>query len=95
MRSGDSRFVSFCVAKIESFKAKADEQEYPEGEEVEDFDRKEQQLGFSRGILVMYAIEFLLGCKGRQNLEEYVKKARIPFAKKYVKDILNLIGLSP
>ena len=42
----------------------------------------------------MYAIEFLLGCKGQQNLDEYVRKVRIPSAKKYVRDILDLIRLS-
>lgn len=94
VRVHDDRFIDFCVAKIEFFKKNAVEQEFPKGEEVEEFDQKEQVLGFSRGILLMYAIEFLLGAKGRQYLDEYVKKARIPNAKKYVKDILDLIRLA-
>ncbi|QCP54366.1 hypothetical protein FAZ95_36100 [Trinickia violacea] len=87
-------FINFCVAKIEFFKKNAVGQEFPKGEEVEEFDQKEQVQGFSRGILLMYAIEFLLAAKGREHLEEYVKTARIPHAKKYVKDILDLIKLS-
>ena len=94
VRTCDRGFISFCVAKIELFKKKAAMQEFPKGEEVEDFDQREKLLGFSRGLLLMYAIEFLLGCKGQQNLDEYIRKARIPSAKKYVKDILDLIKLS-
>lgn len=88
------RFIRFCVAKIEFFKKHAIEQEFPQGEEVEQFDQKEKLLGFSRGILLMYAVEFLLGETGGQYLEEYAKKARIPNAKKYVKEVLRLIKQS-
>ncbi|WP_419690690.1 hypothetical protein ACN22W_35565 [Burkholderia theae] len=90
----DKRFIDFCAAKINFFRTHETKQDFPKGEEVEDFDKKEKILGFSRGILVMYAIEFLLGIKGQQYLEEYVKKSRIPAAKKYVKDVMELIRLS-
>ena len=94
MQTDNSQFISFCAAKIELFKSQPNKQEFPKGEETEDFDQKEQLLGFSRGILAMYAIEFLLARKGQKDLEEYAKKARIPFAKKYAQDILKLIAPS-
>ncbi|WP_420212020.1 hypothetical protein ACN8ZM_18815 [Burkholderia aenigmatica] len=88
------RFIDFCAAKIGFFKTQEARQDFPKGEEVEDFDQKEKLIGFSRGILLMYGIEFLLGLKGQQVLESYVKKSRIPGAKKYVKDVLALINQS-
>jgi hypothetical protein len=56
VRTCDRGFISFCVAKIELFKKPAAMQEFPKGEEVEDFDQREKLLGFSRGLLLMYAI---------------------------------------
>ncbi|WP_322094725.1 hypothetical protein [Paraburkholderia bannensis] len=49
-------FFEFCVRKIEFFKTKEDVQECPKREEVESFGQNEKLLGFSRGILIMYAI---------------------------------------
>ncbi|AKV00548.1 hypothetical protein AKJ09_07211 [Labilithrix luteola] len=94
MATRDRRFIDFCVAKIQRFEKQDAKQDFPKGEEVETFDQKERALGFSRGILLMYSIEFLLGLEGPQRLEAYVKKARIPSAKKYVKDVVDLIERS-
>jgi hypothetical protein len=85
------RFSEFCVSKIEFFRARKIKQDFPKGEEVEKFDQKEKLLGFSRGILIMYAIEFLLGVKGRDFLGDYVKKSRIPGAKQYVSEVMSLL----
>ncbi|WP_321954444.1 hypothetical protein [Paraburkholderia bannensis] len=85
-------FFEFCVRKIEFFKIKEDVQEFPKGEEVESFEQNEKLLGFSRGILIMYAIEFLLAIKGIKLLEEYAKKSRIPQSRQYSKDVFSLIG---
>jgi hypothetical protein len=85
------RFSEFCVSKIELFRAREMKQDFPKGEEVEKFDQKEKLLGFSRGILIMYAIEFLLGIKGKDFLGDYVKKSRIPGAKQYVSEVMSLL----
>jgi hypothetical protein len=45
---------------------------------------------YSRGLLLAYGVEFLLGQKGLQFIEEYAKKQRIPLAKKYAKEFAYL-----
>lgn len=87
----DAGFLKFCQNKLGYFKDKPNEQEHPKGESIEKFDQNEKSKGYSKGILISYAIEFLLAKTGGTHLSDYLKKERIPFAKKYEKEIISLI----
>src|ERR1700744_4515905 len=55
----NSAFLKFCQSKLGYFKEKTNDQEYPKGEGVEKFNQNERSEGYSKGILIAYAIEFL------------------------------------
>lgn len=80
--------VQYSIKKHHVIDGVKDKQEYPEGEEIEE-ESKEICQGYSKIFVLMNIIEYVLAKQGKVLLENYLKRNRIPCAKKYTKQILT------
>jgi hypothetical protein len=83
-------FKKFALLKMQKFENLQVVEEYPEGEELEEEDNNETILGYSKGFLFMYLIEYILLKDKPDELLNYLKSVRIPQAKKYEKELKEI-----
>ncbi|MFJ4068950.1 hypothetical protein ACIPW4_27255 [Pseudomonas sp. NPDC089996] len=85
----------YSLSKFQALSDEDDEEEYPAGAEPSD-DEKSKILSigkYSQGFLLTNLIEYALAMSGRERLLEYIKLSRIPHAKKYADQVINLSKL--
>ncbi|WP_276379043.1 hypothetical protein [Flavobacterium sp. H4147] len=63
------------------------EQEYPEGYEPEEENDEIVNLPFYKNFLIIYLAEYWILKENPKEIENYVRALRIPYAKKYAKEI--------
>ena len=80
-------FQYFILEKIRAHEDVGAEEEYPKGEEVEEEDANELTLGYARGFVLLYAVEYYLLKNNPIFLEKYLKETRVPQAKKYAREL--------
>ncbi|MDR0606528.1 MAG: hypothetical protein LBG80_19830 [Bacteroidales bacterium] len=83
-------FKKFVLLKMQKFENVKVDEEYPEGEEIDDDDVNETVLGYSQGFLLMYLIEYCLLKDNLSNMLTYLKAIRIPHASKYEKELKEI-----
>jgi hypothetical protein len=81
-----SKYFSEKLSKYED----NNEQEYPEGEEVEDEDEDIEDEGFLKDFLIGYLIEYHILKNNINDLEKYTKEIRIPYSKKYAQELKDI-----
>lgn len=83
-----SRFVFCKMGKYENIKI---DEEYPSGEDNSgNNDGEENIIGYSRGFILMYLIEYFLLKNKPLELINYLKTMRIPNAVKYEKELQRI-----
>lgn len=85
--------INYSINKYKMTYIDEEIEDYPIGEEVEERPTNIKYTGYSKGFLLMNLIEYSLMKRGNQELEEYLKKSRIPQAKKYAKEIKSFLEL--
>lgn len=85
------KLIRYSISKFRSTHNVEEIEEYPIGESTDEKPTNIEISGYSRGFLLMNLIEYTLAKQGIQVLEEYLKKSRIPQAKKYAKDIMTFL----
>lgn len=83
-------FLDFLFSKIKKYENVKFKEDYPKGESPEEEEDNEEVLGYAKGFILLYAIEFFLLKNRPTDLESYLKETRVPQAKKYAKE-LNVI----
>lgn len=89
-------FIQFSLCKMQRFENVKIDEEYPIWEKPEQEDDNETILGYSKGFLLLYLIEYYLLKNNPSELEPYLKAIRIPNARKYkneLKEIYSKTGL--
>ncbi|MCD0476269.1 hypothetical protein LPB87_17905 [Flavobacterium sp. EDS] len=83
--------ISFSVKKLTTLNS-TDEKDEDDDWISDDGDEDEvvEELGLSMTFLIYYLIELILIKKGDDSLEKYLKKMRIPNAKKYAKELQDI-----
>lgn len=86
--------VDFSVLKIsyyEEYEDEAEEEEYPEGEELCEDEKSKiiEVSGYSPCILMWYAIEYFFLKEQPDKLLAYIKALRIPYAAKYRRKLIS------
>lgn len=84
--------LNFTILKLCKYENVKTEEEYPNGEKPEEEDNNETILGYSQGFLLMYLVEYYLLKEHPNNLIQYLKSVRIPYASKYAKELKNIYG---
>ncbi|WP_438284278.1 hypothetical protein [Pseudomonas alabamensis] len=90
------QIISYSIAKLNLMSSDDENNgEHPPGEEPESHDRSKtiSASTYSQGFLLTNTIEYLLGTDSPEKLLAYLKLSRIPHAKKYAGQILELITL--
>lgn len=83
-------FLDFLFSKIKKYENVKFKEDYPKDEEPEDEDNNEEVLGYAKGFILLYAIEFFLLKNRPTDLERYLKETRVPQAKKYAKELSTI-----
>jgi hypothetical protein len=83
----------FIIKKNNELMEENDDQEFPKGMGVEAA-RTIEKKGTSSGFLFIALIEFSLIMKSENDLLDYLKKIRIPHAKKYAKQLKKWYEIS-
>lgn len=95
LQNDTGEVTSFSVKKWKFLEGVEDQQEYPEGEDVDE-DDADEVLGvkpITPAFLLGRLCEFyLLKYKGEAELSAYLKKLRIPGLKKYVQDLKRIFN---
>jgi len=81
------KFVELKMQKYENVKF---QEEFPKYEKPQSYNDNEQILGYSKGFLITYLIEFYLLKNSPSELVSYLKVYRIPYAKKYEKELKDI-----
>lgn len=89
LKEESERIKEFSILNINFFD-KDEEQEYPKGEEIEKEDSISTSLGYSYDFIFSFAISYYILKTKPDYFEEYSKKMRIPYAKKYAKQVKKL-----
>ncbi|KXB37930.1 hypothetical protein HMPREF1869_00228 [Bacteroidales bacterium KA00251] len=83
LETDKDNFIKFSLCKMQKFENVEIDEEYPIGEKPEQEDDNETILGYSKGFLLSYLIEYYLLKNNPSELESYLKAVRIPNARKY------------
>ncbi|WP_349974686.1 hypothetical protein [Pseudomonas sp. WHRI 8519] len=85
----------YSIIKMSALSKDEDDEEYSPGLAPPDDERsKTIKVGkYSQGFLVTNTIEYALAIKGFEPLLEYLKKSRIPNAKKYAGQIIGFVDV--
>ncbi|MFJ4111530.1 hypothetical protein [Pseudomonas sp. NPDC089758] len=85
----------YSIIKLSALPKDEDDEEYSPGLAPPDDERsKTIEVGkYSQGFLVTNTIEYALAIKGFEPLLEYLKKSRIPNAKKYAGQIIGFVDV--
>ncbi|AWL78029.1 hypothetical protein DKB58_03210 [Capnocytophaga canimorsus] len=90
LETDKENFSKFALCKMQKFENAKIDEEYPIGEEPEQEDDNEMILGYSKSFLLLYLIEYYLLKTNPSELETYLKATRIPYAKKYEKELKKI-----
>lgn len=87
--------IEYSIRKITYYERnpdKADCEEYPEGEELDENEKPVtiERFGYAPSFLISYGIEYFFLNEHPDKLLEYIKKLRIPGASKYKREITSL-----
>ncbi len=86
-----TQFIKYLFAKIKQFENVKFKDDFPEGEEIEEEEDNETILGYAKGFILLYAIEFFLLKNGdNQKIETWLKECRVPQSKRYAKQLLKI-----
>ncbi len=88
--------INYSVKKInlidEEEEIDDEDDYYPDDDDYDD--EEDEDLGLSQTFLVDYVIELILIEKGKNYLEAYLKKLRIPNSKKYALELRAIYNIS-
>ncbi|GHC57480.1 hypothetical protein [Ulvibacter litoralis] len=84
------KFTAYVFSKIKKYENVKFKEDYPEGEEPEEEDNNEQILGYAKGFILLYAIEYYVLKHNPDSLEAYIKECKIPQASKYTKELKQI-----
>lgn len=84
------KIISFVSAKLSKYINAKMEQECPKGEDLDEDDEVIERVPFYGSFLVIYLLEYYLLKNKPSDVESYLKKIRIPQAKKYAKEIKKI-----
>ncbi len=86
------RFLNFCRRYYQMASKTADKEEWNkfEGDQQRRKKHDVQELGICQGFMMTYALQFLYAKSKPKLLLEFLKRRRIPQAKKFAADVLKL-----
>jgi hypothetical protein len=93
LKSDFEKIIDFIVIKWNLYKDEEDDGgEYPLGEEPDESDKPVliERHPFYKSFMVGYIVEYYLLKNKPKELLQYIKKIRIPYAKKYEKELKEL-----
>lgn len=90
LKENNQEVVNFSVKKIQLITDNNEQDENDDYILEDDEDDETISLGLSKTFLVDDIIELILIKKGDDSLEKYLKKIRIPNAKKYAKELQDI-----
>ncbi|MHC5310653.1 hypothetical protein ACYSNM_11415 [Myroides sp. LJL116] len=88
--SDEDIFTEFVLLKLQKFENAIIDQQYPLGEEPEQENDNETVLGYSKGFLLLYLIEYFLLKTNPSELGPYLKAIRVGNAKKYERELKEI-----
>lgn len=83
LETDKDNFIKFSLCKMQKFENVEIDEESPIWKKTEQEDDNETILGYSKGFLLSYLIEYYLLKNNPSELESYLKAVRIPNARKY------------
>ena len=89
LENDKSIFTEFVFSKIRKFDKLELKEDYPL-QSLEQEDNNEQILGYAKGFVLQYLIEYHLLKYNSEKLELYNLSCRIPQAKKYAKQLIEI-----
>lgn len=84
------QFTAYIFSKIKKYENVKFKEDYPKGEEPEKEESNEEVLGYAKGFILLYAVEYFLLKETPEDLEFYMKETRVPQAKKYTKELKEI-----
>jgi hypothetical protein len=93
MHNDFEKIVAFSIKKWNYLEQSGDEQDFSEGEEVDDSDDLINASPIGPAFLIGYLCEFcLIKYKNEEALVAYLNKLRVPGQKKYLKSLVQIFN---
>lgn len=89
LKENNKKVICYSIKKLQLI---TDDGEQDENDDyiLEEDDSETMSLGLSKTFLIDDTLELMLIKKGNEELEKYLKKIRIPNAKKYAKELREI-----